>query len=63
MYGDPDNAEKIKAGNVTFSSNGRILFDIVGEEFKKYRSDILDFNITKFHRRNCRVVINGKSVI
>lgn len=63
IYGDPDNDDKIKAGNVKLTCDGTALFRIVGEHYKQYRADILDFTVTKFLRRNCKVVINGKPVI
>ena len=63
VFGDPNNNDKIKAGNVVFTYNGKTLFGIVGEEHKRYRTDILDFTITKLQRRNCKVVLNGKPVL
>jgi len=62
VYGDPNNNDKIKAGNVTFTCNGNALFHVVGSEFKEYRSDILDFTITKLRKRNCKVIVNGQLV-
>lgn len=62
IYGDPDNMYKIKAGNVNFTKDGQILYSIIDSQHKKYRSDILDFTITKFKRRNCRVVINEREI-
>ena len=62
IYGDPKNHDKIYAGNVRFTENGLALFGIVGDSFKRYRSDILDFAITKFQCRNCRVFLNNKLV-
>lgn len=62
VYGDPNNDYKIKAGNASFTKDGQILFSIIDNDFKKYRGDILDFTITKFQRRNCRVLINGSEV-
>lgn len=63
VYGNPENENKIKAGNCNFTEDGQILFSIIDDDFKKYRSDILDFIITKFQRRNCRVTINGREVL
>lgn len=62
IYGDPDNDNKIKAGNVRFTYNGRTLFSIVESSYLKYRTDILDFAVTKFQRRNCKVIINNRLV-
>ncbi len=63
IYGDPDNQDKIKAGNVKFTDNGLALFRIVGESYKKYRVDILNFAITKLQRRNCKIIMNNKLVL
>ncbi len=62
IYGDPNNERKIKAGNVTFTRDGKLLYSILNNDIKRYRSDILDFTITKFQQRNCRVVINDREV-
>lgn len=63
IYGDPDNCGKIKAGNVKFTRDGNLLYTALDSEAKRYRSDILDYTITKFQRRNCRVMINDKIVL
>ncbi len=63
IHGDPDNQDKIKAGNVKFTDNGLALFSIVGEPYKEYRVDILNFVITKFQRRNCKIIMNNKLVL
>lgn len=62
IHGDPQNADKINAGNVRFTLDGRMLFDIVDDSCKRYRAEILDFVISKFQRRNCRVLLDGKVV-
>jgi len=62
VYGDPNNDNKIKAGNVVLTKDGRILYDIIGDEYKAYRSDILDFIIVRFKKRNCRVILNNKEL-
>lgn len=62
VYGDPNNQNKIKAGNVNFTRDGKLLYSIIDPAFKHYRSEILDYTITKFKRRNCRVDINGRDV-
>lgn len=63
IYGDPDNKEKIKAGNVVFTRDGQLLYSIIDDDYKKYRSDILDFTIKKFLSRNCQVEINGTHIM
>ena len=63
IHGDPDNQGQIKAGNVKFTNNGLVLFSIVGESYKRYRADILNFTITKFQRRNCKIIMNNKLVL
>lgn len=63
VYGDPDNDNKIKAGNVNFTSDGKLLYSIIDNKFKKYRSDILNFTIEKLKRRNCSIAINDRKII
>ena len=60
IYGDPNNENKINAGNVRFTQNGLTLFGIVGNQFKKYRADFLDFTISKLQHRNCRIIVNNQ---
>lgn len=62
IYGNPQNNNKINAGNVSFTYDGLMLLDIVKETEVSYRPDILDFVITKLQQRNCRVLINEKEV-
>lgn len=62
VYGDPENENKIKAGNVTFTYDGKKLYDIIDPDYKKYRSDILNFTVKKFIKRNCMVKINDKII-
>lgn len=62
LYGDPSNKNKIKAGNVIFTEDGATLYSIVSDTLIKYRPDILDFSVSKFKTRNCKVLINGKEV-
>lgn len=62
IYGDPDNKNKIKAGNVIFTEDGMKLYSIVSDTLDKYRTDITDFTIARFKARNCKVFINGKEV-
>ncbi len=62
IHGNPDNDNKICAGNVRFTENGLALFEIVGSSYKSYRPDILDFIITKLQHRNCKILINKRVV-
>lgn len=62
LYGDPNNENKIKAGNVIFTEDGATLYSIVSDTLIKYRPDILDFSVSKFKARNCKVLINGKEI-
>lgn len=62
VYGDPSNQGKIKAGNIKFSEDGQLLYSALDNDLKRYRGDILDFTITRFQKRNCRVTINGREV-
>lgn len=63
VYGDLDNENKIKAGNVNFTKDGQCLYSIIDRDFKSYRSDILNFTITKLKRRNCRIIINDQEAL
>ena len=63
VYGDPDNNEKIKAGNIRFTDDGQMLYSFLDNEQKKYRRDILDFTIERFRRRNCRIMINDNKLV
>ena len=47
IRGNPDNANRINAGNVCFTKDGIALLDIVGETFKQYQSDYLNFIVKK----------------
>ena len=62
VLGDEENDNKIKAGNVKFTSDGQALYRVIDNEFKQYRSDILDYTISKFKARNCKVLINEQPV-
>lgn len=63
IYGDPENNKKIKAGNVNFTYDGKKLYSLIDQNYKKYRSDVLDFIITKFKNRNCNILLNDKEII
>lgn len=63
IIGDPNNKDRINAGNVRFTQNGRTLFSIVDGSFKRYRADILDFIISKLKHRNCRIIVNDKLIV
>lgn len=62
IHGDPQNDDKIYAGNVRFTYDGQMLFRIVGEDYKRYREQILNFTIAKLQRRNCTVYVNNQKV-
>ena len=62
VYGDSDNQHKIKAGNVKFTKDGQLLYSVLDSDSRRYRSDILDFTITRFKNRNCQVVINEREI-
>lgn len=62
VYGDPNNEQKIKAGNVIFTKDGQSLYSVIDDSYKEYRSDILDFTVSKFKSRNCRVIINDREI-
>ena len=63
IYGDPANNEKIKAGNAIFTRDGHSLYSIIDDDYKKFNSDIFNNTIVRFVRRNCRVEINGTTVL
>lgn len=60
VLGDPNNGKRILAGNVIFTEDGKQLHAIVGDEFKRYRQDILDFTLQRLIQRHCTVYLNGK---
>ncbi len=62
VYGDPNNKNKIKAGNVIFTNDGQTLYSIIDNDYKKYRHDIMDFTVEKFLNRGCSVNINGNDI-
>lgn len=62
IYGDSNNKNKIKAGNVIFTEDGMKLYSIVNDTLDKYRTDIMDFTVARFKARNCKVFIDGKEV-
>lgn len=63
VFGDPNNENKIKSGNVEFTSDGKALYDIIDISFKRYRKDILDFTINKLIKRNCKVLLNDREIV
>lgn len=63
VYGDPNNENKIKSGNVCFTKDGQLLYSILEGDYKNYRSDILDFTLSKFSLRNCNIQINDNKLI
>lgn len=62
ITGDKENEEKILVGNVVFSNNGKALYSIIDKEYKEYRTDILEYTVTRLKIRNCSVEINGRVV-
>lgn len=60
IFGNPDNQDKILAGNVLLTDNGKLLLKLVGDEYKKYRVDIFDFTISRLQKRNCKIFINDR---
>ena len=62
IWGDPSNENKILAGNVILTDNGKLLFNLVGNEYKKYREDIFNFTVHNLHKRNCTVYVNSKKL-
>lgn len=58
IRGNEDNENKIMVGNVCLTENGESLYEIVGEEFKSYSSQILNFTISELERRGCHVYVN-----
>ncbi len=62
VYGDPNNDNKIKAGNVIFTDDGNTLYSIVSSDLVKYRKDIFEFTLEKLKRRNCKILVNDEEV-
>lgn len=63
IYGDKDNGDAILAGNVIFTKEGMMYYKIIGDEYKMYQSEILEFIVLKLWRRNCDVYINGRHIL
>lgn len=59
VYGDENNDNRILAGNVIFTEDGKKLFEMVNNELKKYRRDIFEFTFEQFEKRNCKILVNG----
>ena len=62
ITGDNENDDKILVGNVVFTKDGKALYSIIGKENKEYRSDILEYTVTRLKLRNCSVEINGRMI-
>lgn len=62
IFGNPHNRDKILAGNVILTDNGKLLLTLVGDEYKKYRPDVFDFTISKLKKHNCKILANGKEI-
>ena len=63
VYGDKDNGDAILAGNVIFTKEGMMYYKIIGEEYKMYQPEILEFIVLKLWNRNCEVYINGRHIL
>ena len=63
IYGDEENGGAILAGNVIFTREGMMYYKIIGDEYKMYQPEILEFVVQKLWRRNCEVYINGRHII
>lgn len=62
ITGNPENNGKIRIGNVIFTPDGLALYNIVGDSYKRYRSEYLESIITKLQHRKCTVKKNGKFI-
>lgn len=62
IKGNPDNDNKIKTGNVKLTHDGQVLYSVIDDKFKGYRSDVVNFIIARFLKRKCTVYINGRLV-
>lgn len=58
IRGNIDNEDKIYVGNVCLTENGESLYEIVGDEYKAYSSQILDYTISELELRGCQVYVN-----
>jgi len=63
VRGDPEYSNKIKAGNVIFTQDGQVLYDIIDHTYKQHRKGIFEFAIRRFKARNCRVYVDGKEIL
>lgn len=58
VYGNPDNENKIKVGNVKFTDEGQVLYGVIRDRFGAYRSDIVNFIIVRLLKRKCTIYIS-----
>lgn len=62
VYGDESNRKQIRAGNIVFTHDGQILFNIVSESYKTFQHNILDSIVNEFIARNCKVFVGAETV-
>lgn len=58
ICGNEKNDYKIKVGNVCLTNNGESLYTLVGDEYKAYSTQILNFTISALEDRGCHVYVN-----
>ena len=62
IRGNSEDNNNIRTGNIQLTDQGRILYGMVGEEFKTYKSTFLDFLLDQLHSRKCSVYLNEKKM-
>ena len=55
IQGDPDNDNKIKAGNIVYTHDGSVLYSIIHDRTKTVNREVMDYTIRKLRMRNCTV--------
>ncbi len=55
IHGDPDNENKIKAGNIVYTHDGSVLYSIIHDRTNTVNREVMDYTIRKLKMRNCTI--------
>lgn len=55
IYGDPDNGNKIKAGNIVYTHDGSVLYSIIHGRKNTVNKEVMEYTIRKLQIRNCTI--------
>ena len=55
ILGDPDNENKIKAGNIIYTHDGSVLYSIIHDRKNTVNKEVMDYTIRKLQMRNCTI--------